>query len=853
MQWDKITMSDDTRTNVTSIDFGNGYYTALSVRFVNDEYHIDILYTDNLANEWNTKTLYDAGADHVNVAGIVFAGGQFVVPFASNLSKSFYVITFARPTDDNIPAPTRKFAPYAYPILLNSVRYVGHKVIVCGSKQESDDIYDYSGCIWYCADLVEEWEEYVVVEATEDVSGNALAVIADTHGTYKVYVLETPDNTTNYHKIYSSVDLEDWGEPAPVSQDNLDAPPFPAFAYCEDYDAVALFLHGNIYISKAGQAFVAIPYPGGIGMETIRTATSDGTKFLASSASLNQTDLKVLYSSGDPTVAENWHIQTLAEGTQISSDVKFIDDTDLFVVVAGHGDNLKPSVYVAAYNASKFTTMRDRVPTYPGRVSLTSLGGNLYTLARADEPTEVGTKLSKVNLLSDDAALAVWNNTPPNILCTPSTALEHIGNNAFHVGDILTTARDLSGDANWLKCTGGDISFDDYPELYPLLPTGSIEDEWDTNVIGSDPMTSTSDCGVATDGEWYVMVATNQSTHYWYVYYTNDPASDWTKKTIAAATGKILSGGLVHLIHAKGYFSFLARDGQGQSFVVYTADPSGEWNTMQIGSPGWVFDQFKYVNNTYIATATYQQSNIYYTVAVTFNELGGVFTANTLQSNQTAPVYAHDIDYYDGKWYAIWWQLITSSGSYNSITRLYYADALTRVYAAGNYATVEDVSGIVQEENHFVPQNLTCDHGYYVLWGRHAQPNNSGRFEMYYSNDLYTFTKSSKPDYWGLASQASVPIFFGGAFYIALPGVNDHKPYILYGEDPANLTAKLLFNDVISRARLTASDASRTVFAGTQSNDYNTFTAAWQKAGKSLPKLTPGEGLNAYIKAKEGD
>lgn len=51
MRWNEIVLSDDTQINVTSIAFGNGYYTALSVRFVNDEYHIDILYTDDLANE----------------------------------------------------------------------------------------------------------------------------------------------------------------------------------------------------------------------------------------------------------------------------------------------------------------------------------------------------------------------------------------------------------------------------------------------------------------------------------------------------------------------------------------------------------------------------------------------------------------------------------------------------------------------------------------------------------------------------------------------------------------------------------------------------------------------------------
>ena len=512
---------------------------------------------------------------------------------------------------------------------------------------------------------------------------------------------------------------------------------------------------------------------------------------------------------------------------------------------------------------NEFNTMKDRVPTHPGRVSLTPLGGDLYTIAREDEPTEVGTKLNKVNLLSDDAAIAVWNNTPPNRLCTPSTALEHLGNNAFHVGDILTTARDLSGNENWLKCTGGSVSEEDYPELYPLLQTGSVEGDWNTNVIDdSTPYVNGSDCNVATDGEWYVMVATNynsgNATYDWYAYYTRDPNGAWTKNTIA--TGSNWSSDTnVLLIYANGYFSFLVTEspqgsGYGNSFVVYADDPSGAWNTMQIGSSGWSFNQFKYVNNTYVATTTYSSGSRYNTAALTFDAIGGAVTTNTLTGNRTTPVYAYDIDHYNGKWYAIWHQNYISGSTYISDTRLYYADTLATVYSAGQYTTVEQTSGTSSNYSYFQPQNLTCGNGYYILWGYRSQtPGQNGLLDIYYSNDLNTFTRMSMPQYWGMQREASIPIFFDGAFYISLRGVSDSKPYILYGADPTNLTAKPLFNSTISRARLTAADASKTLFVGTQSQNYTTLTAAWQKVGKSLPKLSPGVGLNAYIKAKEGD
>lgn len=50
--------------------------------------------------------------------------------------------------------------------------------------------------------------------------------------------------------------------------------------------------------------------------------------------------------------------------------------------------------------------MRNRIPTYPGRVKLTPVTGmtNVYTMVRADEPTDEGTPLNKATLLSDATA-----------------------------------------------------------------------------------------------------------------------------------------------------------------------------------------------------------------------------------------------------------------------------------------------------------------------------------------------------------------------------------------------------------------------------------------------------------------
>ena len=50
--------------------------------------------------------------------------------------------------------------------------------------------------------------------------------------------------------------------------------------------------------------------------------------------------------------------------------------------------------------------MQDRVPLYPGRVTLTPVSGqaNTFDLVRADQPTQEGTPLNKASLLKDTTA-----------------------------------------------------------------------------------------------------------------------------------------------------------------------------------------------------------------------------------------------------------------------------------------------------------------------------------------------------------------------------------------------------------------------------------------------------------------
>lgn len=863
MQWSKIPITDDNNLNVSSIAFGNGYYVALALKPTSaTSNNMYICFTDDLSSGWTTKSLITESVAKISSPGIVFANNRFVIPFSESISDNALSVLYFSSPNGTINR-SNNVIYYSHAIAMRSVRAVGGKVIVCGTRLV-DDEHHRAGCIWYCSDPADAWNKTDIISySSADHFGDCQAAAFDTRrNKFKIYAVERRDDT-NYHKIFTSDDLANFDAAEEITSDQKASPAQPTFSYCKNHDALALFLHGKIYVSKAGQPFMSIQYPAGVDAESVNAATSDGTKFLASSASLNQDNLSVLYSSGDPTVAANWHTQDISVGRQGSSDVIFADSSNQFLVVGGYSGVLNSTLYAANFAASKFNVMLDRLPQKPNRFELTNDTGSYIFLKRADDPSEEGTKLSKATLLTDDAAVAVWNNTPPNLLCTPSAALYHLGNNSFHVGDILTTLRNLDRNPDWRKCSGGEVSETDLPELYPLLPTGSVSDNWNTQIIDKSTFAAGehSYCNVATDGNWYVTVCYkligSTGKYNWYVFYTNDPAGTWMKKEIFTDSSFGSFSSPISLIYANGKFSFLCQEytpstGWGQAYIFYTDDPSSDWKRQSIGISGVTYSMHKYINKQYLVFGNKTVNDTSWSAYVhTFNEIGRDVINHTIFSGVDQNTRVYDVDFFDGKWIALILN-ITGTSTYTYTTRLYFSENLDNVYSYNQYVQVASGSS---NSAYFTPQTLTCGNGYIVVWGYKQQNSGtSGMLDIYYTNDLDTkFNNVYMPNFWGNQPYTHNPIFFDGTFYLGAPGVTDHKPYILYGASPADFTSKQLFASDVYRVALAVSEGTKTLFVGTQSLDYTTLTAAWQKIGKSLPKLSPGAGLNAYIKVREGN
>lgn len=115
--------------------------------------------------------------------------------------------------------------------------------------------------------------------------------------------------------------------------------------------------------------------------------------------------------------------------------------------------------------------MQDRVPLYPGRVTLTPVSGqaNTFDLTRADQPTQEGTPLNKASLLKDaTAALYGLPNTavPDNVLSKIKTLIDSANANANTKARIATGS--YTGTGTYGASNPNSLTFEFAPKIVLL-------------------------------------------------------------------------------------------------------------------------------------------------------------------------------------------------------------------------------------------------------------------------------------------------------------------------------------------------------------------------------------------------
>ena len=300
--------------------------------------------------------------------------------------------------------------------------------------------------------------------------------------------------------------------------------------------------------------------------------------------------------------------------------------------------------------------MKDRISTYPHRVTLTPVEGqeNTYDLVRADEPIEVGTPLNKASLLSDDTATAMrLSQSNPTV----NDALSSLSGSVVSVGDMKTTMRtDL--DDKWLLCNGEKFSQQEYPELYNLLSTKlsgvffAEEDLWGNNENHRRGI----NCVTYSNGYWVVGGSYGDSSNGSYsarIAYSTSLSGPWTTKDLWTSTSSAEQE-INDVVYKNGYWTTIGRADSAKARIAYSTSLSGPWTTKDL----WTRSESGTTTNAYCIT----YANGYWVAGGRHNDdaivkfatdLNGTWTRYNVWNGINYPSSVRDVAYANGYWIAV--------------------------------------------------------------------------------------------------------------------------------------------------------------------------------------------------------
>lgn len=184
--------------------------------------------------------------------------------------------------------------------------------------------------------------------------------------------------------------------------------------------------------------------------------------------------------------------------------------------------------------------MQDRVPLYPGRVTLTPVAGqaNTYDMARADQPTQEGTPLNKATLLKDVTAsiLDLPNTAVPDDAFAKIKDLIDIATNSANSKAQITTGSYV-GTGTYGANNPNSLTFNFAPKIVLIYTNYGIvtnEGEWKNCLIWAKNVVSVTGVGknsitfaeILNGIKWYsdantpiyaaqAQCNTQRTTYYW--------------------------------------------------------------------------------------------------------------------------------------------------------------------------------------------------------------------------------------------------------------------------------------------------------------------------------------------------
>lgn len=181
--------------------------------------------------------------------------------------------------------------------------------------------------------------------------------------------------------------------------------------------------------------------------------------------------------------------------------------------------------------------MQDRVPLYPGRVTLTPVAGqaNTYDMARADQPTREGTPLNKATLLKDATAAKFGKDTG----AVPDEVLDVLSKSVL---EGTYPVVDVYAGQNWEKGTVPNVS----GSVWQAIAVAN-------NILFSFPISGTT-AVMSTDGK------------------------TWTTFTIPTVSGGYNYGGRHRIVYAGDtYYLLIPITSSPYKAIIYATQNLSTW------------------------------------------------------------------------------------------------------------------------------------------------------------------------------------------------------------------------------------------------------------------------------------
>lgn len=261
--------------------------------------------------------------------------------------------------------------------------------------------------------------------------------------------------------------------------------------------------------------------------------------------------------------------------------------------------------------------MQDRVPTYPGRVTLTPVSGqaDTFDMARADEPTQEGTPLNKATLLTDETAAAIGLTSEEP---TVNEALRFLSDDSSKVGDLKASTRDLETETEgrYVACDGRTLESQEYEDLYNIL--GLLPGASTPSYSGSQEFTVSSSSNYCTstfsksaNGGVFGVIKTSSTA---YVMHFPEGGTPTYKKISLSGTGyspfavSLWGTDYVFLSSESGYITVYTFDG---TTLTQVDNWSGDYRYYSYYRGSYIGDDWAAVC---FDTRAANQSGVYYTI-----------------------------------------------------------------------------------------------------------------------------------------------------------------------------------------------------------------------------------------------